>query len=303
MRRVRMIGLLVFVASGCAPTDDGNDSDGGHQWHPEAGLNNNVNQNNNNGNWTPPLNSRIYVNTRDTLYYVDPGESNDLVVVGDFSGDCTTGSGFYDLAVDDEKTIIGIAAEALYEVDKDTAECEVALTFPAESPHFFSLSFVKGVDPADLDGDRLIAASVEEGEWVRIDYPGGTPPDLFESLGHYEPTGYAWRSSGDIVSVQTGPTSYRTFATIKCENYEPGDCESDWLAEINPRTGLATLIGKTGYQQIFGLGFWGDTVYGFTNDGAYILIDVDTGAGSLVDEVAGRSYWGAGNTTRPYIVR
>ena len=48
-------------------------------------------------------------------------------------------------------------------------------------------------------------------------------------------------------------------------------------ARNDPENGDARLIGATGYQQIFGLGYWGDRVYGFTNDGDYITIDGSTG--------------------------
>lgn len=256
-----------------------------------------------NNNWTPPTNSRVYVNTKDTLYYVDPGVSQDMVVIGDFSGPCTTGSGFYDIAVDDQKQMLGISAEALYQVDTDTAECTQVFSFPVDSPHFFSLSYVKGVDPADPFQDTLVAASAEDGEWVKINWPADLIQDIFIHLGWYDSPQYRYRSSGDIVSVQVGAGEYVTYATLKCENYTDPGCESDYLAEIDPENGDARIIGLTGYQKIFGLGFWGDRVYGFTGDGQYIVIDPTTGAGTLVNEFTGRSFWGAGNTTIPYVVQ
>jgi len=302
------LSLFVMAAllSACGPAggDNSNNSDG-HVFDYDAVVdNNNVNLNTNtNTEWQPPTNSRIYVNTADELYYIDPGVSDDLVLIGAFSGPCTSGSGFYDIAVSEGEVILGIAAEALYLVDAETAECTVAFQFPADPPHFFSLSYVKGVDPAEPAVDKLIAASVEEGEWVRINYPGDTIPEIFVHLGHYDFPDLAWLSSGDIISIQVDWTEYLTYATLKCPNYTEPGCESDWLAEIDPQNGDARLIGATGYQQIFGLGYWGDRVYGFTNDGDYITIDVDTGAGTLVQNFPALSFWGAGNTTIPHIVK
>lgn len=311
-RTVALIALVCQAAPhlACGPviadTNSNNSRwDGGHhlpdgaatpdaETTPDAGQNNNV--------WQPPTNSRVYVNTRTTLYYVDPGVSEDLVTVGDFVGPCIAGSGFYDIAVDDQQRLLGIAEEGLYQVDTDTAECETAFQFPASSPHFFSLSYVKGVDPEDMAGDRLIAASAEDGEWVQINWPAQGVSDLFIHLGYYDYPDYLWRSSGDIVSIQTDWNAFVTYATLKCQNYTEPGCESDWLAEIEPDTGNARLIGATGYQKIFGLGFWGDKLYGFTGDGEYIHINVLTGAGTLVAEYPGRVFWGAGNTTIPYIV-
>lgn len=298
------LGAVGCMAEADTKNND-NTADGGHIWPDGMTNNNNQNTNENtntNGNWQPPLNSRVYINTRDTLYYIDPGESQDMVEVGDFQGACTQGSGFYDIAVDADKNMLGIAAEGLYSVNSETAACSLVFEFPEGSPHFFSLSYVKGVDPENPDVDALIAASVEEGEWVLIDYPGEHIQNIFVHLGYYDPSNKEWLSSGDIVSVQTGFDQYVTYATLKCPNYEDPGCESDWLARINPVTGSAELIGQTGFQQIFGLGFWGDQVYGFTNAGEYIVIDVETGQGTLVEELPDRSYWGAGNTTKAHTV-
>jgi len=310
----RMLVCVFVVLSsgfaGCiaeAPVEDENNNnnnivtDAGYQdATQDAGQNN---QNNNN-EWQPPLNSRIYVNTQDKLFYIDPGESQDLVEIGDFSGECTEGSGLYDIALDENSNILGIAAEALYEVDKDTAECTLAFEFPEGSPHFFSLSYVKGVDPENPDEDKLIASSASDGEWVLIDWPQETPQNLFVHLGYYDPHFNNWKSSGDIVSVQTGYDKYVTYATVECgNNYDTPECDSDWLAIVDPEDGYAQIVGKTGYRDIFALGFWGDRLYGFTNDGEYITIDIDTGEGTLEEEFASMVFWGAGNTTIPYIVQ
>jgi hypothetical protein len=300
-----LLPLWLLVACGPAGTDGNNNaSDGGHHLPdgyvgPDAGDNNNTNNNN---EWQPPTNSRVYVNTETTLYYIDPGVSEELVTIGDFAGDCTADSGFYDIAVDEQGNLLGIAAEGLYTVDTETADCTRVFQFPPDPPHFFSLSYVKGVDPAEPDVDKLVAASAEDGEWVWINWPAENLPDIFIHLGYYDHPDYQWRSSGDIVSIQVDVATYVTYATLRCGNYTDPGCTSDWLAEVDPETGDARIIGETGYQRIFGLGFWGDRLYGFTGDGEYIHIDVDTGVGTLVQEFTGQTFWGAGNTTIPHIV-
>ena len=126
--------------------------------------------------------------------------------------------------------------------------------------------------------------------------------ETFHSLGYYDTPDYLWLSSGDIVSVQTGATTHVTYATLKCPNYTDVGCESDWLAEIDPDTGDARLIGPTGFIGLFGLGYWGNKVYGFSKTGDYVLIDVATGEGTLVQNFPDLVFWGAGTTTRPFIV-
>jgi hypothetical protein len=264
-----------------------------------------INNTNNTNNWVPPTNSRIYVHTEFELYYIDPGESDDMVLVGEFNGVCTEvpgGSMFYDIALDENRNMVGITNGGLFRINKETAECTILRQFPTDAPDFFALSYVKGVDPADPDRDVLMGASAQDGEWVEIDAYAEDLGSLFVHHGYYDTPNYYYVSSGDIVSVQTGANEYHTYATLKCEYYTEEGCESDFLAEIDPETGDARIIGATGYQRIFALGFWGDKVYGFTRQGEYILLDVDTAEATLISTDASRDYWGAGNTTRPYIV-
>ncbi|MBU1243407.1 hypothetical protein KKD52_09030 [Myxococcota bacterium] len=272
------------------------------------GTMNNVNNTN---NWTPPANSRVYVHTEFSLYYIDPGESDQMVLVGEFNGICRDNkdlnrdSMFYDIALDQDRNMVGITAKALYRINKETAECTLLRQFPTDPvpPNFFALSYVKGVDTSDLNRDVLMGATAEDGEWVEIDAYAEDLNSIFVSHGYYDPPNYDYVSSGDIVSVQTGLTEYHTYATLKCAaGYTGTGCTSDVLAEIDPATGDARIIGETGYQRIFALGFWGDKVYGFTKQGEYILIDVDTAEATEISSDGSFDYWGAGNTTRPYIV-
>jgi hypothetical protein len=270
--------------------------------------------------YVPPENSLIYVNTGESLYFIDPSSGTELVKIGDFAGVCDWDlpefSGFWDIAVDGEGEILGIAKEGLYTIDKDTADCTKITDFPVGSPYFYSLSWVNGVDTENVAKEVLIGASSDLGEWVEIDLSAEFINELFNTLGYYDQPDpnssnnikeCDWVSSGDIVSIQVGHGVYKTYATLKCgewnNNYGEVGCDSDWLAEIRPDNGDAiTLIGKTGFVSIFGLGYYGNQVYGFTGDGEYITIDITTGLGTLVSHDPSMTFWGAGTTTKPFIV-
>ena len=250
----------------------------------------------------PVRTSVVYVTTEKTLYYIDPEQGHELIRIGDFSGPCEQGSGLYDIAVDENENIVGIAAEGLYKIDRLTAACEQIAQFDQKSPHFFSLSYVKGVDPSEPERDYLMAASVEDGQWVQLihDMSGGYTQ--FKTLGYHDPENLEMVSSGDIVSLRSENGFQRTYATLKCRSgYGDIGCQSDWLAEIDPVSGVAKMIGPTGFKQIFGLGFWGDKVYGFTNNNEFILMDTASGKGSLVVRYETKKFWGAGSVTTPYV--
>jgi hypothetical protein len=93
-----------------------------------------------------------------------------------------------------------------------------------------------------------------------------------------------------------------TYATIR-----RADDRVDTLAQITFDAGGASSIrvigpirgGGMDFRQIFGLGYWGRSVYGFSNSGQLIEIDRTTGAGRLATTMTGTDrFWGAGVTTR-----
>jgi len=106
-----------------------------------------------------------------------------------------------------------------------------------------------------------------------------------------------WTTSGDFVSVDGA-----TYATIRRMDdmvdtlpqltFDPSGTSS--IRVIGPIRG-----GGTDFRQIFGLGYWGRSVYGFSNSGELIEIDRTTGAGRLATTMTGAErFWGAGVTTR-----
>jgi hypothetical protein len=178
-----------------------------------------------------------------------------------------------DIAVDRDGRIVGTTFDRLLEIDGKTAECKAIASLPV-GRSFNGLSWIR----TDAGEERLLATTLDGGVF-RIDPTNGMTTQVGE-------LGPGLKSSGDLVSV----ASYGTLVTLTGPT-------SDRLARIDPATGAATIIGDTGFQKIWGLGFWGSKVFGFTNGGQFILIDPKTGAGMLVDSIPAFPFWGAGVTT------
>ena len=77
----------------------------------------------------------------------------------------------------------------------------------------------------------------------------------------------------------------------------------DKLARLAPMTFAATTIGTdTGFDHIWGIAYWKNKIYGFTDTGQFILIDPNTGAGTLVS-TSTESWWGAAVTTLAPVIQ
>lgn len=179
-----------------------------------------------------------------------------------------------DIAVDKAGRIVGTTFNRLLQIDPKTADCVPVATLPP-GRSFNGLSWIR----TDGGEERLLATTLDGGVF-RIDPATGGA----EQVGAL---GGGLRSSGDIVSV----ASYGTLVTVSTFG------GTDRLARVDPATGQATVIGDTGFMKIWGLGFWGNRVFGFTNTGQFILIDPTTGKGMLVESMPAFPFWGAGVTT------
>ena len=104
--------------------------------------------------------------------------------------------------------------------------------------------------------------------------------------------GGSFVSSGDLVSVDG-------FGTVQTVPGSPHDV----LVRLAPMTFAATPIGTstTGFDNIWGLGFWKGKVFGFTNAGELITIDPNTGVGTMVASGGPGWYGAAVTTTAPVI--
>ena len=161
--------------------------------------------------------------------------------------------------------------------------------FGLGTEQLFALSFLTPLESPD--GTEMLVGATNAGAYYEVDRTDAST----RLLGSY-PDG--WSSSGDIVSVD----GLGTFATLRRMDY-PGDV----LARIlfaRDGTSTVSVVGAIrspteDFRQIFGLGYWGRDMFGFSNSGQLIRIDRMTGAAEVVTTSTGSSqFWGAGVTTQ-----
>lgn len=227
----------------------------------------------------PPENAAVYAHSASELYRVDP-DTLQVTLVAPFQWPMAADQ-MTDIAIDKDGRMIGISFDKVYSVDETTAIC----TFLANlGSQFNGLSFIPAQD-IDPTGDEILVGAALDGSFIELDpNTGVTTP-----IGNY---GGGLTSSGDIVSV----SGFGTVATVK-----QGGLGNDLLARIDPTTGVATVIGDTGVANIWGVGFWGNKVFGFTSGNAFVLIDPTTGS-SMNVETSSVSWWGAAVTTSAPVI-
>jgi hypothetical protein len=229
----------------------------------------------------PHANERVivYAHSGSTLFGIDP-ETLAFNNIGPFvlvdNGRMSFIGNVTDIAVDREGRIVGTTFTNLLSIDPRNANCTTIARLPPGHA-FNGLSWVR----AGQANERLLATAVD-GTVYEINPMTGDA----QSVGRL---GMGLGSSGDLVSVE----GYGTLVTVKGNS----PTAPDQLATIDPATGVATVIGPTGFQKIWGLGFWKNKVFGFTQTGQFVLIDPKTGAAMLVQGNAGHPFWGAGVTT------
>lgn len=231
----------------------------------------------------------IYAHSSGTLFSFSP-VSNTVTSIGRFA-DATGANAdpMVDLAVNSDQEVFTSSATDLFRVDVTTAMVTSVGAFDVTAgEQFYALTFLAR---GELHADReTLIGATNMGAYYEID-----PTNAHTTfLGQY-PDG--WLSSGDLVSVQ----GLGTFATIRHDTDT-----HDTLARITfASSGASTITvvgpiveGATEYNHIFGLAYWGRTVYGFSSTGQLIAIDRDTGAGTLATPDTGTGqFWGAGVTT------
>jgi hypothetical protein len=274
--------LVLAVAVGCGPSasgddDVGQDAGAGDASFPQL-----------DSSWPWPdgaspdapvgFMGAVYAHSASQLYTIDP-DTLDVTLVGAF-GWPSGSDQMTDIALDKDANMVGISFNTVYAVNKDTAACTRLASLDRQ---FNGLSFIPG-EEVGTGVEILVGAALDGSVW-RIDETTGAST----LVGNY---GGGMTSSGDIVSV----TGFGTVATVKS-----GLGGTDKLVRVDANTGVATLIGDTGVTDIWGLGFWKDKVYGFTDYNEFVLVDIHTGVASLV-KTGNVNWWGAGVTTSaPFI--
>ena len=220
--------------------------------------------------------AEVFGHSGSVLYRLDP-TTLQLEEVGPFAP-CAPPS-IIDIALDANSNMYGTAFGALWRIDRESAECTLVTeegSFPT------SLSFL----PAEIFGEEVLVG-YDDADYLRIDPSTGA----IEVLGAL---GDGLESSGDVVSVVG-----KTYLTVR----GPGCDATDCIVEIDPSSGQVTKnYGSVGYDQVFGLGFWGGKAYGFAREGALFEIEflddsVITTEVPIPNAPPGLEWFGAGSTT------
>jgi hypothetical protein len=274
MGRAHRLSILLTLTLACGPSAPG-DGDGGAGGGADADPNRPDAA-------RPASVAAVYAHSAGTLFKIDPDDLQ-VTMIGPFvwpsGGDQMT-----DIAIDKDGLMIGISYDTVYRVDKETAICTFLASLQA-GRMFNGLSFVPGVGPDPNAPERLVGANTA-GEVYEIDPMTG----MSTQVGAY---GGGYASSGDIVSV-------RGFGTVATVTTGLGP---DLLARLDPATFAATPIGggNTGFDDIWGVGFWENKIFGFTDTQRFVLIDAVTGLGTEV-EAGSVKWWGAAVTTSAPVV-
>ncbi len=229
----------------------------------------------------------VYGHGPNDLYQLDPTSGNLVTLVGPFTN-CE--SGILDIAVDKDNNILGVSAKALYRIDRQNGTCTKIADDPTESlPN--SLSFVP---QGTLDPGTEALVGYQDANYVRIDPMAGTQQVVttMALVG-------GMQSSGDIVSIDGGNAGNKTYLTVRGT---PACTDTDCLVEIDPVTGTVTQnFGSVGYNDVFGLAFWGGSAYGFSRTGEVFEITFNgASVSSQLVTIAGLNvseFWGAGSST------
>jgi hypothetical protein len=282
--------VILLLAAACGRASSGDDAPDAAVGEPDADL-------------SPDSEigdlSQVYAHSGKDLYRIDT-ENLDVVHIGAFNT-ATTCPGtpcpsITDIAVDKNDVMIGVSLNDIWSIDIETGAATSLAAFDGGG-NLSSLSFV----PLDLDdpdsAERLVTVG-NAGDVYEVNMTTGATT----LLGNFGMSGVDQiRSSGDMVSVR----GLGTLATITIGG--PPYTALDFLATIDTTTWVATPIGtaSTGYDRVFGLGYWGGTIFGFVagtgNDGTIITIDPTTGVGTPATSSTFQ-WFGAGVTTNAPIV-
>lgn len=214
----------------------------------------------------------VYAHTSSELFRINP-RALTLRSVGrfEFASDGQDHQ-MTDIAVNAAGEVWGITFDAIYRIDAATARC--TLVSPLQG-QYNGLTFV----PAGVLNPSAEVLVAVEGAGTY--YVVNTSDGRVQRLGMLG----AYPSSGDMVSI----ASAETWAIVKVRG-------EDHLARVDLRGGVTTLVGPTGVDDIWGLGYWRARLYGFSEGGVFVTIDPVTGRATEVMRT-GAAWWGAGVTT------
>ncbi|MFT3700008.1 MAG: hypothetical protein QM831_43085 [Kofleriaceae bacterium] len=273
MRAAIWIAIVVAACGPGARQDDDNFGD-------DDGSGSNTGSGSDTGDGGVTVN--VYAHTATELYSVNP-DTLAITKVGNFGWPSGTTDEMTDIAIDKTGDMLGVSFGSVYRIDPTNAKT-TRLTNNLTGG-FNGLSFVPAEMLGQTGDDILVGTRNSDGKVFEIDPNSGATTQVGDMGGGYS-------SSGDLVAVEG-------FGTVQTVAGVSGDV----LTKLAPNSFTASAIGSgTGYSQIWGVAFWKNKIYGFTNGGAFILIDATTGVGTMVQQ-NGPAWYGAAVTTAAPVIQ
>jgi len=202
---------------------------------------------------------RFLAHSSSSLYQIDPAPPS-----GTYIGDI--GYSVTDIAVTSDNMLWGLTYSSLLSIDF----CTGIGTHIGEIGSTYTMNAL-----VSAPGGMLYGADYNGDVW-RIDPSTGRG----RLIGNY---GVGLHSSGDLAY---GPDdNLYGSATAMWSS-------TDLLVAVNPVSGSADIVGEIGYAGVYGLAVLSGVLYGLTDAGHLITINMATGAGTLLGTI-GSSYWGA----------
>jgi hypothetical protein len=289
------------------------------------------------GDGSITVTNTVYAHTDDTLYSVDPS-TKAVTMIGLFVGtsDSSTDSAVTDLAVDANGDVYVNTESVVYQAALPSGGTgSVQLTKKATiqgTAKFYALAFapVGALDPSN----EVLVGGDSNGSLWSINTSTGATINLGNFGTDTSISGNTFELSGDVVfyldPTNQAPTGLATIRSCPAGG-SGSKCKGDYLASVNmlalktaytSGTAATSLLGGiyggsasgpgngTGFADVFGLGAWNSTVFGFTRHigttpvVAPQLITIDTtptsGVGTMVsNNFSFTNGWsGAGVTTK-----
>ena len=193
-------------------------------------------------------------------------------VVDWFSYNGGNGGAITDIAMDRAGRLWGITFEELYRIDTDTAAC----TYVGRVSAGVTCNGLAAVGPGapGIDQNQLVAAC-ESGLFV-ID-PVSMDMTFLASFQS------GFQSSGDVVFVP-GEGLYVTIWSSASN--------TDVLALFRLPVSGSVAVGEIGVREIYGLAYWNDRLFGFSQSGGIYEISLTSGGGTTL-AMTEYSFWGA----------
>ncbi|MEM6956596.1 MAG: hypothetical protein AAF645_12960 [Myxococcota bacterium] len=217
----------------------------------------------------------IWAHSRSELERFDP-LTRTTRIVGSFWSRTESAPGMTDLAVRSDGAVFTVSNDGVFEVNVDTAEVTRVVDLTLAN---VGMGFVAAEPGAAED---LVITTRDPSAIYRVNLDGG-PETLVLSIGD------GCIPSGDVISV----LDVGTYITLFCDD----DPTQDYLAVVDFDAGRITRVGPTGFERVWGMGYWGGVLFGFTDFGEAIVLNMDTGRGTLLfeREPFTGGYWGAGS--------